>query len=121
MGSHCMVIRHLSIQHEVYLLPIHLYVPSGLVSFNSDTQYPISVPYSGIGDVSWIDTNTEKLDFIDMGDAGSTWICGCEFKISYTVDKVMNGVKIILTPHVTKTISCNECVIPELPIYISSK
>ena len=108
-------------QHTASLLPTHLYVPSGLVSFNSDTPYSISVPYSGIDNVSWIDTNTEKLGFLDMGDVGSTWICGCEFKISYTVDKTMNGVKIILTPHVTKTISCNECVIPQLPIYITNK
>ena len=107
-------------QHTASLLPIHLYVPSGLVSITSDTKYSISVPYSGVGDVSWIDTNTEKLGFLDIGDVGSTWICGCEFKISYTLDKVMSGVKIILTPHVTKTVYCNECIIPQLPIYVNT-
>ena len=115
-----MIIRHVR-ERQAFLLPTHLYVPSGLVSFDSGTQYSISVPYSGIGNVTWMDTNTEKLGFLDMGDIGSTWICGCEFKISYTTDKTFTGVKIILTPHVTKTISCNECVIPQLPIYISNK
>lgn len=120
MACNNMIIRRMG-NHTAYLLPTYLYVKPGFVSFESGTQYSITVPYSGLDNVSWIDTNTEKLTFLDIGDVGSTWICGCEFKISYTLDKTFNGVKIILTPDVTKTVYCNECIIPQLSIYVDTK
>ena len=120
MGCSNIIIRRMG-NDMAYLLPTYLFVKSGFVSFESGTQYSILAPYSGLDGVSWIDTNTEKSGFLDMGDVGSTWICGCEFKISYTLDKTFNGVRIILTPGVTKTVNCNECVIPQLPIYIDNK
>ena len=67
MSCNNMIIRRMG-NHMAYLLPTYLYVKPGFVSFNSGTQYSITVPYSGVGDVSWIDTNTEKLDFLDIVD-----------------------------------------------------
>ena len=120
LGNNIIVIR---IGNTAIIEPIHLYSPSNLISFNENTTYNVPIQFSGTNGISWIDTTTETVAFLDLNmNCGSTYICGCEFNIRFATPAKMNDrINIQLIPTVTKTLNAFECVIPQIHMVVHSK
>ena len=120
LGNDIIVIR---IGNTVIIPPIHLYSPSNLISFNENTTYYVPIQFSGKNGISWIDTTTETVSFLDLNlNCGSTHICGCEFNIRFaTPAKLNDRINVQLIATVTKTVTAFECVIPQINMNVTSK
>ena len=113
--THPIVIR---IGNIIHVLPLHVYVPGGTVTIDQGHVYKLCIADKDAGGTVF-DVNTETVNFLNISDISSLWICGVEFSCMYTFSN--NNIWITFTAKSSKTVNCFEYLLELPPISVSAK
>ena len=112
---HQIVIR---IGDIIHVLPVHVYVPGGSVNIVQGAVYKLCIPAKDSGGTVF-DVNTETVDFLNISDINSLWICGVEFSCMYTFSN--DNIYFNYTAKSSKVVNCFEYFIVPASLSVSAK
>ena len=113
--THPIVIR---IGDIIHVLPIHVYVPGGSVNIVQGHVYKLFITAKDAGGTLF-DVNTETVNFLNISDITSLWICGVEFSCMYTFSN--DNIYINYTAKSSKVVNCFEYFIVPASLSVSAK
>lgn len=113
--THPIVIR---IGNIIHVLPIYVYVPGGTVTIDQGHVYKLCITAKDAGGTVF-DVNTETVDFLNISDNSSLWICGVEFSCMYTFSN--DNIYFNYTAKSSKVVNCFEYFIVPALLSASSK
>ena len=102
----------------IHILPIHLYVPGGSVNIVQGQIYKLIIPAKDAGG-TLLDVNTETVNFLNISEITSVWICGVEFSCMYTFSN--DNIYINYTAKSSKVVNCFEYFIVPGSLSVSAK
>lgn len=113
--NHPIVIR---IGNIIHILPIHVYVPGGSVTIDQGRVYKLCIAAKDAGGTVF-DVNTETVNFLNISDISSLWICGVEFSCMYTFSH--DNIYFNYTAKSSKVVNCFEYFIEPASLSVSPK